>query len=101
LGVLLVFLPPFVTLLSNDDKPWQHYTGVVLGYVTPPGYTSHYDGISWAAPPANPRAPARLRQRPVIDYVAARTRLFSNVGYGAAYFLAGCVFFMRRDIKLG
>jgi hypothetical protein len=103
LGVLLVFLPPFVTLLSNDEKPWQRYTGVVLGYLTPPGYTSHYDGISWSAPPpaSNPRAAARMRQRPVVDYEAARKRLFTNVGYGAAYFFAGCVFFTRRDIKLG
>ncbi len=107
-GVLLVFLAPIVPILVADEKPWQHYPGVVLDFATPPGYTSHYDGIAWADPPAppplagpNPRATPRTRQRPVVDYEAARTRLFTNVGYGAVYFLAGCVFFTRRDIKLG
>ena len=101
--VLLVFLPPVVTILAADKKPWQHYPGVVLDFVIPPGYTSHYQGIAWAdlPPPPNPRPNARVRQRPVVDYVAARKRLFTNLGYGAVYFLAGCLFFMRRDIRLG
>jgi hypothetical protein len=100
--VLLVFLPPLVTILVIDKKPWQHYSGVVLDYVTPPGYTSHYPGIAWADPPAssNPRVNVRMLQRPMVDYGAARKRFFSNIGYGAVYFLAGCVFFTRRDIKL-
>ena len=105
ISVLLVFVPPIVTLLSNDPRPWQHYPGVVVDYLTPPGYTSHYQGIAWADPPAptNPRAgiPVRMRQRPVVDYPVARKRLYTNVGYAAAYFLAGCLFFMRRDIRLG
>jgi ABC-2 family transporter protein len=101
--VLLVFLPPIVTILVADRKPWQHYPGVVLDYVTPPGYTSHYQGIAWADPPAasNPRVNARILQRPVVDYPAARKQLFTNIGYGAVYFLAGSVFFTRRDIRLG
>jgi hypothetical protein len=101
--VLLIFLPPVVSILVADQKPWQHYPGVVLDFVTPPGYTSHYQGIAWADPPvpANPRVNVRRWQRPVVDYTAARKRLFTNLGYGAAYFLAGCVFFMRRDIRLG
>ena len=75
---------------------------MVLDYVTPPGYTSHYPGIAWADPPTSsiPRVNARMLQRPMVDYVAARKRFFSNIGYGAVYFLAGCVFFTRRDIKL-
>ena len=102
-SVLLVFLAPIVPILVADERPWQHYPGVVLDYATPPGYTSHYEGISWAEPPvaANPRAAPRPRPRPAIDYEAARTRLFTNVAYGAAYFLAACVFFTRRDVKLG
>ena len=101
-SVLLVFLPPVVTLLSNDPKPWQHYSGVVIDYLTPPGYTSHYQGIAWADPPvaANLRA-RRQFQRPAVDYADARKRLFTNLGYGALYFLAGCLFFTRRDIRLG
>jgi ABC-type transport system involved in multi-copper enzyme maturation permease subunit len=98
--VLMIFLPPIVTLLSNDTRPWQHYPGVVLDYLTPPGYTSHYQGIAWADPPPNPRFP-RLRERPVVDYPVARKRLYTNLGYAAAYFLTGCLFFMRRDIRLG
>jgi hypothetical protein len=103
--VLLIFLTPLVPVLVADRKPLQHYSGVVLDYLTPPGYTSHYQGIAWADPPpaaSNPRAAiARMRQRPVVDYGDARSRLLSNIAYGAAYFLAGCVFFSRRDIRLG
>jgi ABC-type transport system involved in multi-copper enzyme maturation permease subunit len=102
LTILLVFLPPIVTILVADTKPWQHYPGVVLDYLTPPGYTSHYQGIAWADPPSsNSRVNPRLMQRPVVDYAAARQRLFTNIGYGAVYFLLGGVFFTRRDIRLG
>jgi ABC-type Na+ efflux pump permease subunit len=101
--VLMIFLAPVVTILVNDPRPWQHYPGVVLDYLTPPGYASHYQGLTWADPPAptNPRAPRRVFQRPVVDYPVARKRLYTNLGYAAAYFLAGCLFFMRRDIRLG
>jgi ABC-type transport system involved in multi-copper enzyme maturation permease subunit len=55
--VLLVFLPPIVAILAADPKPWQHYPGVALDYLTPPGYTSHYQGIAWAdMPRRRPRA---------------------------------------------
>lgn len=103
--VLLIFLAPLVPVLVADKKPLQHYSGVVLDYITPPGYTSHYQGIAWAEPPPaaeNPRAAvARMFERPVVDYAAARKRLFANIGYGTAYFVIGCLFFTRRDIKLG
>lgn len=72
-SVLLVFLPPVVTLLRNDPKPWQHYSGVVMDYLTPPGYASHYQGIAWADPPAAANLHARRQfQRPVVDYVEVR-----------------------------
>ena len=79
--VLLVFLPPIVPILVADKKPWQHYPGVVLDYLTPAGYTSHYQGIAWAdlPPSSNPRMNPRFRQRPVVDCVAARKRLFTNL----------------------
>ena len=102
--VLLIFLPPVVKILADDPRPWQHYPGVVLDVVTPPGYSSHYQGIAWADLPPSPnqRVPTRfVRQRPVVDYVAARKQLYKNLGYGAAYFLAGCLLFRRRDIRLG
>jgi ABC-type Na+ efflux pump permease subunit len=101
--VLMIFLAPMATLLAKDPRPWQHYPGVVLDYLTPPGYSSDYQGIAWADPPlpANPRANLRGRQRPVVDYPVARTRLYTNLGYASLYFLAGCLVFMRRDIRLG
>lgn len=86
-------------ILSDDARPWQHYPGVALDDLTPPGYTSHYQGIAWAdlpAPAQRPGIPVRVRQRPVVDYAEARTRLFTNIGYGALYFLTGCVFFTRQ-----
>ena len=45
-------LPPVITILRADEKPWQHYPGVVLDWVTPPGYSTHYQGIAWADMPA-------------------------------------------------
>jgi ABC-type transport system involved in multi-copper enzyme maturation permease subunit len=101
--VLLAFLPPLVTILRTDAKPWQHYSGVALDYLTPPGYTSHYQGVTWSQPPTlrGMRANARQMQRPVVDYPEARKTLLTQIGYGAAYFLIGGLVFLRRDIKLG
>ena len=103
--VLLAFLPPLVETLRNDDKPWQHYTGSVLHYLTPPGYSSHYTGIAWADPPSTANFPGfrgrSAMERPVIDYRDATKRLSTNVAYGLAYFLIGIVIFTRKDAKLG
>lgn len=101
LTALLVFLPPLVKTLRDDAKPWQHYSGVVLDFVTPPGYASHYQGITWAEVPplGNQRAPRF--ERPTIDYDAARTRLATNLGYAFVYFLIGSIVFARRDVTLG
>jgi ABC-type transport system involved in multi-copper enzyme maturation permease subunit len=102
--VLLAFLPPIVEVLRNDSKPWQHYPGVALHYLTPPGYTSQYAGMTWADPPpvAN-RGPFRRlplqSERPVIDYAAATKRLSTNLAYAAVYFLIGIVVFTRKDAK--
>jgi ABC-type transport system involved in multi-copper enzyme maturation permease subunit len=101
--VLLAFLPPLVEVLRNDSKPWQHYPGVVLHYLIPPGYTSHYAGMTWADPPQVPtRGPLRQllqTQRPDIDYGAATKRLSTNLAYGAVYFLIGIAVFTRKDAK--
>jgi len=101
--VLLVFLPAVITILVADPKPWQHYPGKVLDFVTPPGYTSHYQGIAWADMPAPPKSRPGFRpwQRPVVDYPVARKRLYTNLVYGAVYFLAGALLFTRRDVRLG
>ena len=101
--VLLVFLPPIIKILVADERPLQHYPGQVLDWVTPPGYTSHYQGIAWADMPApsNPRPGFRPRPRPVVDYPEARKRLSANLVYGVVYFLAGGLLFTRRDVRLG
>jgi ABC-type transport system involved in multi-copper enzyme maturation permease subunit len=101
--VLMSFLPVLVNQLRNDPDPKWHVAWITLDYVVPPGYQSHYAGIAWAdlAPPPNARRPMRLPRRPVIDYAASRSNLFTNIGYGMVYFLAGCVFFTRRDVRLG
>jgi ABC-type Na+ efflux pump permease subunit len=101
--VLLIFMPPVVTILVADEKPWQHYSGKVLDFITPPGYTSHYQGIAWADMPAppSPRPGFRPRQRPVVQYPEARKRIYTNLVYGAVYFLAGGLLFARRDVRLG
>jgi hypothetical protein len=103
--VLLAFLPPLVETLRHDSKPWQHYTGTVLHYLTPPGYSSHYAGIAWADPPRTANLPGfrgrSAMERPVIDYRDATKRLSTNVAYGLAYFLIGIVIFTRKDAKLG
>ena len=101
LTVLLVFLPPLVRILRDDAKPWQHYSGVVLDYVTPPGYASHYQGITWADAPPVGNQPGPRFQRPTIDYDEARTRLATNLGYALVYFLIGSIVFTRRDVTLG
>lgn len=98
--VLLAFIPTLVTILRNDAKPVQHYSGVFLDYVTPPGPADHYQGIAWSEPPAAfARGP--LGQRPHIDYRESSKRLVANVTYGLIYFLIGSVVFTRRDITLG
>ena len=101
--VLLAFMPPLVEILRTDSKPWQHYPGVALHYLTPPGYTSHYTGIAWAdpLPRGNSRPVPGRRQRPTVDYAAAAKHLSTNAAYGAIYFLIGVVVFTRKDLKLG
>ena len=101
LTVLLVFTPPLVRILRDDAKPWQHYSGVVLDYVTPPGYLSHYQGITWADLPPAGNQPGPRFQRPTIDYDAARTTLATNLGYALVYFAIGAIVFARRDVTLG
>lgn len=102
--VLLAFSPAIIETLRQDAKPWQHYPGVTLHYLTPPGYTSHYQGIAWADPPTfrNVRGvPPRQLQRPTVDYTEASKRLSKNAAYGTIYFLIGLVVFSRRDVTFG
>lgn len=109
LTVLLVFMPALVNVLLDDPGPVRHRVGVMLGYVVPPQYQTLYSGVAWAPLPLPPnfrgRAPGAqtppTQAPPVIDYPAERTRTWKMLAYAAAYFVAGCALFSRRDIKLG
>ena len=98
--VLLAFMPTLVTILRNDVNPVQHYSGLFLGYVTPPGPADHYQGVAWSEPPAV-LARSPIARRPQIDYGESSKRLLTNVSYGLMYFAIGSVVFTRRDLTLG
>jgi hypothetical protein len=98
LTVLLMFLPGLITALKDETRPVQHAIGRTLDLLTPPGYDTHYGGITWAPFPRP--GPAAMRPRPTVDYPAVRRDMLENLAYGTAYFLLGCAFFTRKDVKL-
>jgi ABC-type transport system involved in multi-copper enzyme maturation permease subunit len=121
LTVIVAFLPGVVTLLVNNTDPTPHAIGVVLDYVIPPGYTSHYAETIDAPMPAfgrggrgnrgggGPGAPgsdippvpqANTNVGPNIDYNAEGRILLQNVAYAGVFFALGCVIFLRRDLRL-
>ena len=87
LAVLLAFLPGFVTVLLGDAGRFRHSLGVVLDYVVPPGYSNLYTFA--------------VRAGTVLDYNAQSKPLFENLGYCAIFFVAGCLLFSKREIRLG
>jgi hypothetical protein len=98
LTVLIVFIPSLVLALKEAERPAHRAIGRTFGALTPPGYATHYEGMAWA-PFARPgRAAQRLP--PAIDYPAVRRDMAENLAYGVVYFLLGCVFFTRKDVKL-
>ena len=101
--MLLVFMPMLVTQLRDDPDPTYHRIGVALDSLIPPGYDSHYMGVVWAAFPVPPnmrgRVPAQMQQRPSVDYRTDRQAIAVTAAYSGVYFLLGCVFFTRRDVK--
>ena len=104
LTVLLAFSPPLIRMLVDEPGRVQHAIGVGLDYLTPPGYQSHYLGVTWApfpVPPGARRPPqASRRQPPAIDYPGERQQAAKTLGYVAAYFVIACAAFSRRDIKI-
>jgi ABC-type transport system involved in multi-copper enzyme maturation permease subunit len=121
LTVIVVFLPAVVTLLVDDSDPRYHAAGVALNYIVPSGYTSHYAEAIPAPLPRNPFGRGgfgrgsrgsdpvpggdippvpQARTDPSIDYGAETRVLFKNVGYGAVFFVLGCLVFLRRDLRL-
>lgn len=113
LTVLLVSMPPLVTLLTEDPGPVRHRIGVALGYGLPPALPpiadSRYDGVTWAPRPfpvrpnlpGRPNVPFPPQARPTVDYAADRQLIVTALGYALVYFAAGCALFTRRDLRLG
>jgi len=114
LAILIAFLPTFVTYLVDSSNSTNHAVGVVLDYVVPPGYTSHYGAtISTTLPlDAFPLGGGRGNRRgggpfmappspePEIDYESESWALFQNVGYALAFFAIGCFLISRRELRL-
>jgi ABC-type Na+ efflux pump permease subunit len=101
--MLVAVLPQLIQPLRDDPDPTYHRIGVALDAVVAPGYQSHYNGVVWAPLPVPPqmrnRMPAAVQQRPTVDYAAQRQQTAETAAYAGAYFLLGCVFFTRRDLK--
>ena len=101
--MLVAVLPQLIQPLRDDSDPTYHRIGVALDAVVAPEYQSHYNGVVWAPLPVPPqmrdRMPPSVRQRPTVDYSEQRTRTAETAAYAGAYFLIGCVFFTRRDLK--
>jgi ABC-type transport system involved in multi-copper enzyme maturation permease subunit len=87
IAVLLAFLPGFVTFLLDDTGRFRHALGVALDYIVPPGYSNLY---AYA-----------VRAGTILDYSAQSKALFENLGYGAVFFVLGCLVFTKREIRLG
>lgn len=116
LAVLIAFMPGLVTFLVDSSNPANHAVGVVMDYVVPPGYTSHYDATIDAPLPmeaytagrgggrGNRRGgvPAFMPQDvdTDIDYEMETSTLLKNVAYAAIFFGAGCLVFSRRELRL-
>ena len=115
LSVLIAFMPGLATYLVESSNSANHAVGVVLDYVVPPGYTSHYDATIDAPIPMDAFTVGRGRQNrrggvppfmaqqapeADIDYESETLTLLKNVGYAAIFFVAGCFVFSRRELRL-
>lgn len=117
LTVLIAVVPGAVTYLSDSPEAGKHTTGVLLDFVIPPGYTSHYEGTIIAEIPRGAfnfrnRLPGPRRgdvpplvmptsPQAVIDYDVEYSGLLQNIGYAAVFLVLGCLVFSRRDLKPG
>jgi ABC-type transport system involved in multi-copper enzyme maturation permease subunit len=114
LAVMIAFMPGLVTYLSDSSDSTNHAVGVVLDYVVPPGYTSHYDATIDAPIPPDafrfgrgrgnrgggvpPFIPQQTQEE--IDYENETSTLLQNLAYAATFFALGCLVFSRRDLRL-
>jgi ABC-type Na+ efflux pump permease subunit len=101
--MLIAVLPGLIQPLRADSNPTYQRIGAALDAVVAPGYQSNYNGVVWAPMPVPPqmrnRMPAAVQQRPMVDYAEQRKQTAETAAYAGAYFLLGCVFFTRRDLK--
>ena len=101
--MFVAVIPGLIQPLRDDPSPTYQRIGAALDAFVPPGYESNYNGVVWAPMPVPPqfrdRMPAAVRQRPTVDYSEQRKRIAETGAYAGAYFLIGCVFFTRRDLK--
>ena len=104
-GVAMFFaiVPTMIPPMLEDSSATYRAVGQVLDRVVAPGFESHYNGVVWAPLPIPPnfrgRMPVQTQTRPTVDYGEQQQQAAQTVGYAAAYFLIGCVFFTRRDLK--
>lgn len=113
--ILIAFLPGLVPYLVASSGSVTHVTGVVLDYVIPPGYTSHYEATIAADLPRDAfnfrNGPGRRRgdfppfvpeaaPDPEIEYDGEYRALLQNIGYALVFFVLGCFVFSRRDLRL-
>ena len=127
LTVIIVFLPSAVGPLTSSDTTAYHVSGVMLDYVVPPGYTSHYNASVPALLPLQafgggnfgggfgggrgfgrggrrgvpPFVPQVEADDPEIETGEETTVLLQNLGYAAAFFALGYFAFMKKDLRLG
>jgi ABC-type transport system involved in multi-copper enzyme maturation permease subunit len=114
LAVLLAFMPGLVTFLVDSSNSTAHAAGVVLDYVVPPGYTSHYSATIHAPIPLDafsgrgrenrrggvPPFMAQQAPEPEIDYNTESWTLLKNAGYAAIFFVLGCFTLTYRELRL-
>ncbi|HET9217426.1 MAG TPA: ABC transporter permease subunit [Terriglobia bacterium] len=115
LAVIIAFMPALVIYLVDSPNGTNQAVGVVLDYVIPPGYTSHYPSTIDAPIPLEaftmgrgrgnrrgsvPSFMAQQTSEPDIDYDSEVSTLLKNGLYAGFFFVLGCVAFSRRELRL-
>ena len=100
-AVLVGVLPMIIAPLREQPEPIFQRIGAALDAIVPPEHENLYGSVVWAPVPMPPTASgnAPAQRRPAIDAARQRRRVAEAVGYAGIYFVIGCVFFTRRDLK--
>lgn len=101
--MFVAIVPTMIPPMLDDSSTTYRRIGAVLDRVVPPSFEPLYAGVVWAPPYVPPqfrnRMPPQAQRRPTVDYPEQQKRAAETVGYAAVYFLIGCAFFTRRDLK--